>query len=123
MYCPRSRRSVAANQRMEVTMRRHRTLPGALVAIATLVALLLPFAAPSVTTATTTGTWSATGSMHVARYGHTATLLPGGKVLVAGGFDAGGNPLAGAELYDPAAGTWDTTGSMGTARVGHSATL
>src|SRR5439155_388912 len=36
-----------------------------------------------------------TGSLHDARYLHTATLLPNGKVLVAGG---GG--VASAELYD-----------------------
>ena len=35
---------------------------------------------------------------------HTATLLPSGKVLVAGGFDIYVNSLASAELYDPAAG-------------------
>jgi hypothetical protein len=43
-----------------------------------------------------TGTWITTGSLAIARYGHTATLLPNGLVLVAGG----GNILASAELYD-----------------------
>src|SRR5215471_17895617 len=31
------------------------------------------------------GTWNVTGSLNTARYGHTATWLPNGKVLVAGG--------------------------------------
>jgi hypothetical protein len=40
--------------------------------------------------------WSATGSLATARYGPTATLLAGGKVLLAGGYA----PLASGELYD-----------------------
>src|SRR5207247_1734174 len=68
-----------------------------------------------------TGTWTATGSLGTARFDHTATLLPNGKVLVAGGYN--GSPLASAELYDPASGTWTATGSLGAARVEHTATL
>ena len=49
------------------------------------------------------GTWSTTGSLATARSRHTATLLPTGKVLVAGGEGTSG-PLTSAELYDPAAG-------------------
>src|SRR5438094_168165 len=49
-----------------------------------------------------------TGSLATARTFHTATLLPNGKVLVAGG----GNNSA--ELYDPASGTWSATGSLAT---------
>jgi hypothetical protein len=72
-----------------------------------------------------TGTFSATGSMTVPRGGHTATLLSGGKVLIAGGIDADTltSTHASAELYDPATGTFSATGSMATARVGHIATL
>ena len=61
------------------------------------------------------GTWTATGSLATARDDHTATLLPNGKVLVAGGVDDSG-ALASAELYDPASGTWTATGSLATAR-------
>lgn len=51
--------------------------------------------------------WTLTGELNVARYGHTATLLQNGKVLVVGGDLAGT-----AELYDPATGTWSLTGSL-----------
>ena len=53
---------------------------------------------------------------------HTATLLPNGQVLVAGGDGITGH-LATAELYDPATGMWTATGSMATARFFHTATL
>ena len=69
------------------------------------------------------GTWTLTGSLNTARYLHTATLLPNGMVLVAGGLDSGLNALDSAELYDPASGTWTLTGSLNTARVAHTATL
>lgn len=63
-----------------------------------------------------------TGSLANARYLHTATLLPDGKVLMVGGNNSSGN-LSGAELYDPASGTFSTTGSLSTARREHTATL
>ncbi|QAT84912.1 branched-chain amino acid ABC transporter2C amino acid-binding protein [Corallococcus coralloides] len=71
----------------------------------------------------TSGTWSATGSMAAPRFNHTATLLPNGKVLVAGGDGGNYPPLVTAELYDPTSGTWSATGSMTAPRMGHTATL
>jgi hypothetical protein len=59
--------------------------------------------------------------MGTGRSGHTVTLLPNGKALVAGGYFT--NSLSNAELYDPATGTWTLTGSMASARRGHTATL
>ena len=46
----------------------------------------------------------------------TATLLPNGKVLVAGGYDDAKHELASAELYDPAANSWSPTEPLATAR-------
>ncbi len=64
----------------------------------------------------TGNTWSATGSMSLARFNHTATLLPDGRVLVAGG--KGYNPtqpgvavsMKTAEIYDPNTGRWSWAG-------------
>jgi hypothetical protein len=65
--------------------------------------------------------WSTTGSMAVARSDSTATLLPSGKLLVAGGYN--GSYLATAELYDPATGTWSNTRAMASPRGQYTATL
>lgn len=72
--------------------------------------------------------WTLTGSLNTARFSHTGTLLPDGKVLVAGGFgpqpSTGNQPvLDTAELYDPATGTWMATGSMNVRRALHVAVL
>src|SRR5437016_7792288 len=71
---------------------------------------LAPVAALSNSDEPASGCWTATGSLNTARYYHTATLLPTGKVLVAGGWD-GFNPFTSAELYDPDSGMWSKTGS------------
>jgi hypothetical protein len=49
--------------------------------------------------------------MAVPRFGHTATLLPSGKVLIAGGYN-GSSCNRSAELYDPS----KNTGSMAAPR-------
>lgn len=73
----------------------------------------------------TTGSWSPAGSMTIGRADHTATLLPDGTVLVAGGRDGELNPsTASAETYDPAARSWTVVPRlMATARARHTATL
>ncbi|HUP69390.1 MAG TPA: kelch repeat-containing protein [Acidimicrobiales bacterium] len=70
--------------------------------------------------------WTLVPEMSVARFSHTASLLPGGEVLVAGGNGGGFEGLASAEVFDPAAdagaGRWAGTGSFRRARGGHTAT-
>jgi N-acetylneuraminic acid mutarotase len=68
------------------------------------------------------GIWTMTGSMNMARYDHTATLLTNGKVLVTGGFNTS-IALNSSELYDPLTGTWSLTNSMSDARYAHTASM
>jgi N-acetylneuraminic acid mutarotase len=70
-----------------------------------------------------TGRWTDTGSMTMARYDHTATRLPDGSVLVVGGSVGDDVTARSAELYDPRSGNWTVTSSMANARSGHSTTL
>jgi hypothetical protein len=68
------------------------------------------------------GAWSTTGSMAKARYRHTATLLPNGLVLVAGGI-SGSSVLNDSELYNPDTGTWSAAGVFATGCAAHTAIL
>jgi hypothetical protein len=54
---------------------------------------------------------------------HTATLLPSGQVLVAGGRVGTGEETATAELYNPSTGKFSLTGSLVKARAGAAAIL
>lgn len=71
-------------------------------------------------------TWALTGNMLTARLGQAASLLPDGRVLVAGGQRSGGgttNIFSSAEIYDPAGGAWTATADMTERRSEHTATL
>ena len=68
------------------------------------------------------GVINAVRSMATQRAAHTATLLPDGKVLVAGGFTGGGS-LASAEVFDPVTSTFAPAGNLNATRAGHTATL
>ncbi len=67
------------------------------------------------------GPWTSAGAMISPRSGHTATLLPDGKVLTVGGesFQAGHS----AELYDPQTNRWSSAGTMATGHRDHTVTL
>lgn len=69
------------------------------------------------------GSWRSGGRMLEPRLSHTATRLRDGRVLLAGGYGAGREYLASAELYDPRSGRVVRTGPMTAARAGHVAVL
>jgi hypothetical protein len=82
------------------------------------------FLAGTVALAQSAGSFAATGSMVTPRWGDTATLLPNGKVLIAGGtLPQSASALASAELYDPTTGAFSATGDMITPRAFHMAAL
>lgn len=69
-------------------------------------------------------TWITTSPMPTARALHSATLLPDGRVMVAGGQGVGGIYLDSVEVYDPATATWAAApGRLDSARAQHTATL
>jgi hypothetical protein len=60
--------------------------------------------------------------MSVARYKFTATTLPNGLVLLAGGYN-GSTFLSRADLYDPVSGDCAAWSQLGKPREWHTATL
>ena len=70
-----------------------------------------------------TGTVVLAAPMLEPRADHSATLLPNGKVLLAGGMRRNQDFYRSAELYDPATGRFQATGAMNVARVGSAAVL
>lgn len=80
-------------------------------------------AVPSVPTAFAAGSLRPATPMLEPRSGHSATLLPDGKVLIAGGMRRNQDFYKSAELYDPAPGRFQSTGEMNQRRVGHIAVL
>ncbi len=71
----------------------------------------------------TTGAWTSTGKMNTIRGSYTATLLPNGNVLAAGGGTGTGQTLNSVEIYNPSTNAWTYGAPMASARMGHSAVL
>jgi len=60
------------------------------------------------------------GSMLAARSGHTASLLPDGRVLLAGGSNSGG-PVSALEIFDPSSDSFSGAGVLGSPVSQHAA--
>jgi len=79
-----------------------------------------------------TETWTPTGVLGSRRLYQSQTLLPGGRVLAAGGLAGGNAPafpykpgpaLVSSEAYDPANGGWSASSFLNEGRLQHTATL
>ncbi len=85
--------------------------------------VLLAHSQPNPPATTTSGSVIQGALMVQPRSGHTATVLPDGKVLIAGGMKRNQDFYRSAEIFDPATGKFQLTGPMTVARVGHVAVL
>ncbi len=71
---------------------------------------------------TATGSRATLGGIATHRVGHTATMLVDNRVLIVGGVDAiRGQPIATAEIFDPATETMQPAGTLAVARSAHGA--
>lgn len=72
------------------------------------------------------GPWLRLNALPASRGGHSASLLPGGQVLVTGGATSTGGvvtPLASTDWFDPLANQWSAVGALRDARSEHTATV
>jgi Galactose oxidase, central domain len=67
--------------------------------------------------------WESTAALSIIREHGSATLLPSGRVLLAGGTAATQGYVSSAEIYDPTSGTFSATGDIQKSRIYHTATL
>jgi len=68
--------------------------------------------------------WTKTSNLYYGHWQHTATLLPNGTVLVAGGSKNDEYvPTGICEIYHPSNGAWTVTGSLNKERNNHAAVL
>src|SRR6266550_2350427 len=70
-------------------------------------------------------TLEATGTLGLGRIFHSATILPDGRVLIAGGSSdtLNGAPTATCEIFDPRTGRFAPTGALNDARIYHAGVL
>ncbi|MCP4664589.1 MAG: DUF11 domain-containing protein [bacterium] len=69
------------------------------------------------------GSWSTTAPPLIDRWGHTASLLPTGEVMVVGGGRDDGSTTVLVELYDPVLESWSELNPLAIDRRNHTATV
>ena len=84
---------------------------------------LIAFFVATESSRSSAGSLVAVAPMLEPRSGHTSTLLPDGRVLIAGGMRRKKDFYRSAELFDPSTGRFQESGEMNSARVGHAAIL
>lgn len=82
-----------------------------------------PPASPGPSPTPGAGAWSRLPDLHTGRVDATATVLPDGRVLVAGGSEEAEIPIATAEIFDPRTNAWSAVAPMTSPRARHTATL
>lgn len=97
--------------------------PWLLVSLVAITFALTATAFRSLSSSNGIGAVTAATPMLEPRSGHTATLLPDGKVLIAGGMRRNQDFYKSAELYDPATGKFQPAGEMNERRVGQAGVL
>lgn len=70
-----------------------------------------------------TRSWQVLPAPRVARYGHTATRLDDGRVVIVGGLGIDGQLLSSVEIWDPVGQTWSAGPNLPIPLVGHGAAL
>lgn len=71
----------------------------------------------------TTDTWTAGTPLATPRWGHTATLLPDGRVVIIGGYSWYDQVQSSVEIFDPASNRWSAARPLSSPRAYHTATL
>jgi hypothetical protein len=71
----------------------------------------------------TANTWAIGAPISTPRWGHTATLLPDGRVIIIGGYSWYGRVQSSVEIFDPASNRWYAARPLSHARANHTATL
>ncbi len=106
-------------------------LDGRVLVVGTLPYAGVPYPAPGTAPllsgtdiySSTTNIWTPGTPLATPRWGHTATLLPDGRVVIIGGYSWYDQLQSSVEIYDPATNRWSAARPLSSPRAYHTATL